>query len=70
MMLGLGRREGVHLRGEELPPPKKAYGAKPPNLKAKAVLLSGPPGIGKTSAASIVTRCALDAVAIFARQTS
>ncbi len=51
------RREGIHIHGQEPPAPKKSFG-KPPNLKAKAVMLSGPPGIGKTSAASIITRCA------------
>lgn len=51
------RREAIHLRKEDPPAPKKTTG-KPPDLKKKAVLLSGPPGIGKTSAASIVTRCA------------
>jgi hypothetical protein len=52
------RREGIHIHGQEPPAHKKSFG-KPPNLKAKAVMLSGPPGIGKTSAASIITRCAL-----------
>lgn len=31
---------------------------KPKDLSKKAILLSGPPGIGKTSSASIISRCA------------
>lgn len=35
----------------------KGMGSKQRDLTKKAVLLSGPPGIGKTSSALIITRC-------------
>lgn len=47
-------REGVHLRGEEAGAQKGR--GKPKDLGKKAVLLSGPPGIGKTSSATIITK--------------
>ncbi|KXZ52854.1 hypothetical protein GPECTOR_8g236 [Gonium pectorale] len=47
--------EGVHLRGAA-PPTAKGGGSKPKDLTKKAALLSGPPGIGKTSAAHIMAR--------------
>ncbi len=53
-------RDRVHNKGEE-PAPAKAKGGgwgggKPKDMTKKAVLLSGPPGIGKTSSATIITR--------------
>lgn len=47
-------REGVHLRGEEAAAQKGR--GKPKDLSKKAVLMSGPPGIGKTTLAMIMTR--------------
>ncbi|GLC37764.1 hypothetical protein PLESTB_001474400 [Pleodorina starrii] len=47
--------EQVHLRGAA-PPTAKGGGSKPKDLSKKAALLSGPPGIGKTSAAHIIAR--------------
>ena len=47
-------REGVHLRHEQASEVKGR--GKPKDLSKKAVLLSGPPGIGKTSSASIISR--------------
>lgn len=45
----------VHLRGAE-PAAAKGGGSKPKDMSKKAVLLSGPPGIGKTSSAHIVAK--------------
>ena len=53
---GAWHRERVNLKGQE-PEKSKAQGGKK-DMSKKAVLLSGPPGIGKTSSAMIVTRCA------------
>ncbi|EFJ40860.1 DNA replication factor C complex subunit 1 [Volvox carteri f. nagariensis] len=47
--------EQVHLRGAAAPT-AKGGGSKPKDLSKKAALLSGPPGIGKTSAAHIIAR--------------
>ena len=52
----LPHREAVHLRGQE-PPASKKQG-RPRDMTKKAVLLSGPPGIGKTSSALILAKCA------------
>lgn len=52
----LTHREGVHLRGEEAAHQKGR--GKPKDLGKKAVLMNGPPGIGKTSSAMILTRSA------------
>lgn len=49
-------REAIHLRGQTVEPPKAAGGGRPKDFTKKAVLLSGPPGIGKTSSALIVAR--------------
>jgi replication factor C subunit 1 len=50
--------QDVHLHGKE---PKAAPGAKGAKLDMtkKALLLAGPPGIGKTTAATIISKCAL-----------
>jgi replication factor C subunit 1 len=45
----------VHLRGGAAPV-AKGGGSKPKDMTKKAALLSGPPGIGKTSAAHIISR--------------
>ena len=50
----MGCREGVHLRHEQAAEVKGR--GKPKDLSKKAILLSGPPGIGKTSSASIISR--------------
>eukprot|EP00931_Biecheleriopsis_adriatica_P092270 TRINITY_DN66091_c0_g1_i1.p1 TRINITY_DN66091_c0_g1~~TRINITY_DN66091_c0_g1_i1.p1 ORF type:complete len:627 (-),score=177.93 TRINITY_DN66091_c0_g1_i1:153-2033(-) len=52
----------VVLKGKkkEIPAPdpnKKFFQAPPENLNARAVLISGPPGIGKTTTCSLVARC-------------
>ena len=47
-------RDRVHLKGEALQEQKGR--GKPKDLGKKAVLLSGPPGIGKTSSAMIISR--------------
>ncbi|GIL93301.1 hypothetical protein Vretimale_15681 [Volvox reticuliferus] len=47
--------EQVHLRGAAVPT-AKGGGSKPKDMSKKAALLSGPPGIGKTSAAHIIAR--------------
>jgi replication factor C subunit 1 len=53
----LGSWEDVHLHGAAPSVPPSYRGKmKPDDLKKKAVLLSGPPGIGKTSSALIVCR--------------
>ena len=44
----------MHLRGEEVTQQKGR--GKPKEMGKKAVLMSGPPGIGKTSSAMIITR--------------
>lgn len=49
-------RERVHVHGQ--PPQLPKGGGKPKDLSKKAVLLSGPPGIGKTSSALIISRWA------------
>lgn len=48
-------RDAVHIRGEPVPPPAKG-GGKPKDMGKKAVMMSGPPGIGKTSSAMIITK--------------
>lgn len=48
--------EAVHIHGAEAGTTKGARGK---DLGKKAVLLSGPPGIGKTSSAHIIARYAL-----------
>ena len=48
-------RENVHLHGAPVPTPKSGPAANK-DLSKKAVLLSGPPGVGKTSAALAVAR--------------
>ncbi|CAL8468443.1 g7983 [Coccomyxa elongata] len=45
----------IHLRHEEVIAPKRG-GGKPKDLTKKAIMLSGPPGIGKTSSALIIAR--------------
>jgi len=50
-------RERIHLRGEKVEVKPKG-GGKPKDLSKKALMLSGPPGIGKTSSAMIVAKCA------------
>ena len=45
----------MHLRHEQAAEVKGR--GKPKDLSKKAILLSGPPGIGKTSSASIISRC-------------
>ncbi|GIL46547.1 hypothetical protein Vafri_3526 [Volvox africanus] len=47
--------EQVHQRGAAAPT-AKGGGSKPKDMSKKAALLSGPPGIGKTSAAHIIAR--------------
>ena len=52
--------DDVVLRGKkkELPAAsEKKFQAAPENLNARAVLVSGPPGIGKTSTCTLVARC-------------
>ena len=50
----------MNIKGEEPAAPKAKGGGwgsgKPKDMTKKAVLLSGPPGIGKTSSATIITR--------------
>ncbi len=48
-------RDRIHLRHEEVIAPKRG-GGKPKDLTKKAIMLSGPPGIGKTSSALIIAR--------------
>ena len=55
-------RDRVHMKGEQPVLPKS--GGKPKDLSKKAVLLSGPPGVGKTSAALIVSRCILQCTGV------
>ena len=45
----------MHIRGEA-PQEAKSKGRNK-DMSKKAVLLSGPPGIGKTSSAMIISRC-------------
>lgn len=44
---------------KELPPPdpKKTFQPPPENINARAALISGPPGIGKTTTCGLVARC-------------
>jgi len=51
-------RERIHLKHEQPGEAKGRGGGKPKDMSKKAILLSGPPGIGKTSSASIISRCA------------
>eukprot|EP00798_Chlamydomonas_sp_ICE-L_P023834 gene23834-biopygen18344 len=55
LRMWLSNWEGVNLRGQQ---PQAPPGSRknPKDLSKKAVLLSGPPGIGKTSAAHILTK--------------
>ena len=46
----------MHLRHEKPAEVKGRGGGKPKDLSKKAVLLSGPPGIGKTSSVMIISR--------------
>ena len=48
-------RDRIHLRGEKVEVKPKG-GGKPKDLSKKALMLAGPPGIGKTSSAMIVAR--------------
>lgn len=48
--------DAIHLYGAEPQPIPGAGAGKPKDLGKKAVLLSGPPGIGKTSSAHIVAK--------------
>lgn len=50
-------RERIHLKHEQPGEAKGRGGGKPKDMSKKAILLSGPPGIGKTSSASIISRC-------------
>lgn len=54
-----GCREKVHLRHQEPAQVKGRGGGKAKDMSKKAILLSGPPGIGKTSSAMIISRSAL-----------
>ena len=56
-------RERIHLKHEQPGEAKGRGGGKPKDMSKKAILLSGPPGIGKTSSASIISRCACCLVA-------
>jgi hypothetical protein len=49
--------DAVHLHGASPEQPKGAGQGKPKDMGKKAVMLSGPPGIGKTSSAHIIARC-------------
>ena len=50
-------RENTHMKGQSAPEAKGAAKSKK-DLGKKAVLISGPPGIGKTSSAMIICRWA------------
>lgn len=54
-----GCREKVHLRHQEPAQVKGRGGGKSKDMSKKAILMSGPPGIGKTSSAMIISRSAL-----------
>lgn len=64
---GYDCRDKVHLRHEKPSEAKGRGGGKPKDLSKKAILLSGPPGIGKTSSAMIISRFALapSVIAVF-----
>lgn len=53
--------DDVVLRGKKKEPPKqeswRTYAPKEENLNARAALVSGPPGIGKTTTCCLVARC-------------
>eukprot|EP00930_Biecheleria_cincta_P043936 TRINITY_DN30145_c0_g1_i1.p1 TRINITY_DN30145_c0_g1~~TRINITY_DN30145_c0_g1_i1.p1 ORF type:complete len:620 (+),score=124.01 TRINITY_DN30145_c0_g1_i1:182-2041(+) len=53
--------DDVVLKGKKkelpAPDPKKTFQPAPENINAKAALVSGPPGIGKTTTCSLVARC-------------
>jgi len=63
LLLTVCDRERIHLKHEQPGEAKGRGGAKPKDMSKKAILLSGPPGIGKTSSASIISRCACCLVA-------
>lgn len=48
----LSKWESIHLRPAGAPPPP----ARPGNFNARAMLISGPPGIGKTSSANLLAK--------------
>lgn len=53
--------DDVVLRGKKkeipAPDPKQKFQPPPENLNARAVLVSGPPGIGKTTTCTLVAKC-------------
>ena len=57
----LGDWQNIHIRGQA---PKSAPGARGAkmDMTKKAILLAGPPGIGKTTAAATIARCGRCAV--------
>ena len=50
--------ESVHLHGNA-PRPAPGAGSQKKDMTKKAILICGPPGIGKTTAAHIISKCAL-----------